>query len=410
MSYRFVRVTSNYPQFIQSFYLKNPDIHMRSYSDQYLEITRDSYETATSYTKNLKEIGVSAFDIISNAEILQNTWKKENNLPPETTSQELILKQLEYYRPEVVWIDDFTIIDKAWKAELLKKVPSIKLLIGQICAPYNSITEEKFKLFDIMLTCIPCFKKDLTKLGVKTHLVYYGFETSALENINVGNYFPETDFLFSGSLYAGSGFHKSRIEYIETMLRSGIDIDLYCNLESWKTVMAKKGMYFTLNALKKLHLENVINNVQFLKKNKSYGDVPVHYYSKKLLESSKPPVFGYEMYQLLYRSKICFNIHGEVAEKCAGNIRLFEATGLGTCLVTDWKENITDLFVPDKEIVTYRSVDECIEKVKWLIANPAEREKIAKAGQKRTLTDHTMAKRAKLVDEIIKEELNKINS
>lgn len=410
MSYRFVRVTSNYPQFINSFYQKNPDAGSMTYFEQYSLITKDSFETATSYTRNLNNIGVEAYDIISNASILQNAWIRENSLPLETTSQDLIINQLVFYKPEVVWIDDFAIIDKQWKEKLLKEVPSIKLLIGHICAPYNSIVAEKFKLLDVMFTCIPCFQNDFTKLGLNSYLVYYGFETIALNNINDNNSFPESNFLFSGSLYAGSGFHKTRIEYIETMLKEGIEMDLYCNLESWSTIMAKKGMYATINFLRKLKLENLIEKIPVLNKNKSYGDVPISFYSKKLLESSKPPVFGYEMYQLLSKSKICFNIHGEVAEKCAGNIRLFEATGLGTCLVTDWKENITDLFEPDKEIVTYKSVEECIEKVKWLIANPTEREKIAKAGQKKTLTEHTVEKRAIQVNEIIKKELHKINS
>ncbi len=410
MSYRFVRVTDNYPQYIKSFYLKNPDIHLKSYACQYNQLISDSFEIASSYTKNLNKIGVEAYDIISNAEILQATWKKEKFLPSEMTSQELIIKQLQFYKPEVVWIDDFSLVDKEWKNTLLKQVPSIKLLIGHICAPYNSFTAEKFKLFDIMFTCIPCLKNELSKLGINSYLLYHGFETSAFSNLNNNNNYPESNFLFSGSLYAGSGFHKSRIEYIEKMLKSGIGMDLYCNLESRKKIMIKKGMYFLINLLKKFRLEKLIEKIPVLNKNKSYGDVPIKYYSKELLDSSKPPVFGYEMYKLLSKAKICFNIHGEVAEKCAGNIRLFEATGVGNCLVTDWKENITDLFEPGKEIVTYKSVEECIEKVKWLLDNPIEREKIAKAGQKRTLTDHTIENRAQLMDEIIKNELNKINS
>ena len=194
------------------------------------------------------------------------------------------------------------------------------------------------------------------------------------------------------------------------MLKSGIEIDLYCNLESWVKIVAKKGMYISINFLKKLHLENLIKKISILNKNKGYGNVPIEYYSRKLLNSSKPPVFGYDMYKLLSKTKICFNIHGEIAEKCAGNMRLFEATGLGACLVTDWKENITDLFEPGKEIITYKSAEECIEKVKWLMANPNEREKIAKAGQKRTLTSHTIENRAKLMDRIIKKALDKFIS
>jgi spore maturation protein CgeB len=84
---------------------------------------------------------------------------------------------------------------------------------------------------------------------------------------------------------------------------------------------------------------------------------------------------------------------------------MFEATGVGTCLLTDWKEHIADLFEPDEEVVTYKSAEECIEKAKWLLENPAERERIAKAGQKRTLRDHTFENRVELFDAIIKKQL-----
>lgn len=407
MSYRFVRITDNYPQFIDHFYSKHHELIQKPYTEQYNLLVNSSFETASSYVKNLNKIGIEASGIISNAEVLQNTWKKENNLPEDISRQELILKQLKSLKPDVVWIDDFSLIDSSWKNSLLQQVPSVKLLLGHICAPYNAATAEKFKLFDIMFTCIPCQQRELTSQGINAQLMYHGFEATALDNINTNNTFPVSDFLFSGSLYAGSGFHKSRIEYIESMLKAGINMDLYCNLESQSKLVAKKAMYHLINSLNKLKLDSIIDHVPVLKKNKNYGNTPVNFYSGTLLKSSKPPVFGYDMYQLISKAKICFNIHGEVADKCAGNIRLFEATGLGSCLVTDWKDNITDLFLPGKEIITYKSVEECIEKVKWLNAHPSECEAIAKAGQNKTLTEHTFEKRCIALDLIIRKELTK---
>ncbi|MFM6368666.1 MAG: glycosyltransferase, partial [Dolichospermum sp.] len=70
-----------------------------------------------------------------------------------------------------------------------------------------------------------------------------------------------------------------------------------------------------------------------------------------------------------------------------------------------WKDNLPELFEPEKEVVTYKSVEECIEKVKWLLDHPQEREAIAKAGQVRTLRDHTFDKRAIQLDQIIRQYL-----
>ena len=80
---------------------------------------------------------------------------------------------------------------------------------------------------------------------------------------------------------------------------------------------------------------------------------------------------------------------------------MFEATGVGTCLLTDTGQNMPDLFEEDKEVVTYRTVDEAVDKANYLLDHPDEAEQIAKAGQARTLRDHTIMKRSKQMDDVI---------
>jgi len=59
------------------------------------------------------------------------------------------------------------------------------------------------------------------------------------------------------------------------------------------------------------------------------------------------------------------------------------------------------MFEPDSEIVTYRTADECAEKVRYLLDHEQERQSIAAAGHRRTLRDHTYRKRAEQVDGIL---------
>jgi spore maturation protein CgeB len=99
-------------------------------------------------------------------------------------------------------------------------------------------------------------------------------------------------------------------------------------------------------------------------------------------------------------------MHIGVAGNFAGNMRLFEATGVGSCLLTDNKKNIDDLFDINKEVVVYNNPKDCIEKAKWLLKNESERKKIADAGQQKTLKMHTVENRCKLILEIIDKELN----
>ena len=46
---------------------------------------------------------------------------------------------------------------------------------------------------------------------------------------------------------------------------------------------------------------------------------------------------------------------------------MFESTCSGSCLVTDYGSIIGELFEVDKTVITYSSIDECVEKYKYLI-------------------------------------------
>ncbi|MBI4931503.1 MAG: glycosyltransferase family 1 protein [Bacteroidetes bacterium] len=406
MSYRFIRITDYYDGYLKSYYERFPGKSHLSYEEQHNHLKNDSVELTSSFGKYLRNMGVDAMEIIANAEPLQRAWAKEHNLNEYLTFQKLISEQIKYYKPDVVWVDPTKLLNKKWIQNLRNEVRSLKLIVGHICAPYNSEIADSFSSFDIMFTCAPCQQKELTDMGSTAELIYHSFDPSILESLKTEtkNY-PRIDFIFTGSLFTGYGLHKSRIEYIEKMLEEDINISIFGNLETRSRVLSKKGMYYAINFLKNIKCNFIINEISLLKKNINYGDEKINYYSNKLINSVKPPVFGLEMFKLLASSKICFNIHGEIAKKCAGNIRLFEATGTGTCLVTDWRENLTDLFDVEKEIVTYKSAEECMDKVKWLLNNPDEREKIAKAGQERTLKYHTVENRAAVIDKILRNSL-----
>jgi spore maturation protein CgeB len=86
------------------------------------------------------------------------------------------------------------------------------------------------------------------------------------------------------------------------------------------------------------------------------------------------------------------NTHGDKAAYAA-NMRLFEATGVGTLLITDWQENLHEIFEPGKEVIAYRTPEECAELIQYYLEHVEEREAIARAGQERTLREHTYYKR-----------------
>ena len=73
--------------------------------------------------------------------------------------------------------------------------------------------------------------------------------------------------------------------------------------------------------------------------------------------------------------------------------RIFEIPGSGGFELSGWSKGIEKLYEPGKEIEIFKSTGELIEKCRYYLKNSKKREKIAQAGYKRTLKDHTYEKR-----------------
>ncbi len=73
-------------------------------------------------------------------------------------------------------------------------------------------------------------------------------------------------------------------------------------------------------------------------------------------------------------------------------LRDIEAPMMGACYLTEWTEGLATLYDLGDEIETYRSADELVDKLKALQSNPAKRARLRHAGQRRALTDHTVAR------------------
>jgi hypothetical protein len=115
--------------------------------------------------------------------------------------------------------------------------------------------------------------------------------------------------------------------------------------------------------------------------------------------------WGRRMYEVLAESQIVINRHGPIAQGYSVNYRMFEATGMGALLLTEESLNIAELFEPNREILTYSSVEDLLEKIDFALANPDALRSIAKAGQQKTLGTHTFANRARAVHTLLESKL-----
>ena len=380
MLLKFAHVTTFYSSYLKKLYQDNPFLKHQSYSQQQQLIFDDLFGWADFFPKNLSSLGYESIVIMNNAEILQKKWALENRFKyvKESWQEDILITQLKLFQPDILFIEDpISFPINRVKNEIL----GIKLVIMYICVSVSSISISQEA--DVVITCVEWLYQKFLDAGVNSFLVRHAFEDSILHKVEFHkNKFYDLSFV--GNCFQN---HSHRHRLLQLLaIETNISIWTPSTSNTFYSLV-KSGFKSLLRGRFHEYLEKEVNS-------------PIR-------RKNKGIVFGKQMYQVLASSKIAINVHIDDAKNQGGNMRMFEATGIGTCLVTDWKENLADFFLIDKEIVTYKSPEECIEKVRWLLEHPQEREAIAKAGQARTLKDHTFAQRATQLDQIIQRALKR---
>ncbi len=367
-------IDTYYEDFQKAFYKKNKNLKKCSYEVQLRALFDASFGTSDSYSHYINKEKIIAKDLLVNCVYLQKRWAKENNLNfpnlrlkiphkfykiPIFSKSFSILPdlyniaklQIEYFKPDILYCQDLSFFAGSFLKEI-KENTNIKLIVGQIACPLPPLSF--LKPFDLILTSFPHFVEKFNQKGIKSHYLKIGFDHRNLSKIN--NVKRDINFSFVGGI---SKHHKSALQTLN---------------------------YLVLN-----------QNLQVY----GYGANKLPFYSL-MRKKHCGEKWGLDMYDILSRTKISFNRHIDISLNNANNMRLYEATGMGSLLLTDHKENLNKLFEIDKEIVTYSSKEEASEKVKYLIENPIKASEIALSGQKRTLKDHTYEIRMRELLEILK--------
>ena len=403
MSYRFQKFTTVYPDFISQFLNDNADYGSLSYSELYERFVASHYGWANYYAKNLNKLGVEAKDLFVDIEPLQKAWAKEHGVEysRDNWQREIMLAQVKSFRPDVLYLQDLYYFDASFRKQLRDMCGKRLLMIGWQAAPIQDYAV--LRDLDVVLTCAPHFAEFLKQAGANGVLFLHAFESSILSALRPAP--RNLDFTFIGSFVLRNGFHHDRYAMVQTLFES-------TPLEVWGYVSVDHTPSKSRRLLAKAAaVANRLPAADKLKKlrNGFASNAPRQSVAQEddlvLHNKFHQPVFGLRYYEIMASSKVTFNSHIDCAEQYAGNMRLFEATGAGACLVTDRKHNLAEMFEPEVEVVTYGSVEECAEKVRYLLEHDSEREAIGAAGQRRVLRDHTFEKRAQCLDELIRQAL-----
>jgi len=266
---------------------------------------------------------------------------------------DILAAQVKHYKPDVLLNQSMSAI----RSDFLKEIkPYVRLLVGQHAASRLSDAED-FSCYDLIVSSFPPTVEYFCRKGIPAELHRLGFEPRVLSYLEAkGRIF---DVTFIGSF---SHVHSSRVGLLEFLC------GWFPNLRIWSPAIE--------------HLPP----------------------ASPIRSCYEGRAWGRHMYQVLQDSRITLNHHGEIAPY-ANNMRLYEATGVGTMLLTDWKENLHEMFEPGKEVVAYHTPEECAELTTYYLEHEDERKAIARAGQERTLRDHTYSHRMRELVDIVRKYL-----
>ena len=265
---------------------------------------------------------------------------------------DVLKAQIQSVRPDVLLVQDCSFVAPGFLRSIKS---SVRVVAGQIACPFDQSFD--FRPYDVVLSSIPHYVDYFRGQGISGERLNLAFAPRILSRLLPCEVQYET--VFVGGL---SSAHSGRRDLLESVASK-------CPLDVW-----------------------------------GYGawSLPE---TSSLRQRHHGDVWGLRMYEVLRQSKIVLNHHIGIARNAANNMRLYETTGVGGFLLTDNKDNLTELFAPGEEVVAYNSPEECVEMIDYYLVHEDERRRIAQAGQARTLRDHTYDRRTEELVDIVRRHL-----
>lgn len=339
-------INTYYTAFLDNFYRQHPTLADEPYERQLAALQDTCFGDSDFYSRGLRAAGWQATDYVVNCTPLQQTWARENGSSAKGIA--LTVEQVRRERPQVVYMQDLSMATREFLAAIR---PYTELIVGQIASPLPAQTDVSG--LDIIFSSFPHFVERFRQAGIVSYFQPLAFEPQVLEKLpDQERDLPVT---FVGGISAAHGKGRQFLE----------DLANQIDMEFW-----------------------------------GYGADALPPQSA-IRSRHNGEAWGLAMFSLLAKSRITINRHIDVAEHNANNMRLFEATGCGALLITDYKDNLDELFKVGQEVVAYRSPEECAALVRYYQSNPEEARQIARAGQARTLRDHTYGHRMKQTAELL---------
>jgi spore maturation protein CgeB len=366
-----------YDDYLDYFYKKNPVSHNETFEELRDALFNDHFGWPAELASYMNGHGYDVEFIIENAEVMQKKWALENNFSDYSMinwKKNIVLAQIKKFNPHILWIPNPS-VDHSYKYIDGARGYYTKLAyyLG-----HDISNKELIMRADILFVINEKYVKSL--YPSLNNIVYMGVGFSPAINSKLGLLKKNNDIVFVGSVTPS---HKKRAEILSFLINNGLDIKIYGGIVSVNYYTKLRGIAGDI--VKRKNIRGAFNALLNLFKQSDYER------NVSILEPyCKNPVFGMDYYHTIASSKICLNIHIDLAKNFSGNMRMFEATGVNTCLVTDKKENNSLLFDVGHEVIEFSDKKDLLEKV--LEISNVKIRAISKSGQDKTLNNYSIEK------------------
>ena len=360
-----------YPQQLNDY-----PTNIKNIEDFSLEVLKKTQSWAYMFHVNLQNLNYNVSSVLLNINDLSSELEKVD-------PKDYIFKKLLEIKPDLFIIENARFFNS-------KDLKHIKLicpncfLVTHYCSALKKTHLNCLKNYDQVLCCSPHFFKSLSIKQPQKRLFYHCSPDKGFDYYNSCLDDKILKCSFFGSVFAKT--HYKRKKLLSYLVSRDTPLDVYSSFKGSSAISS-----FSSFLKRRKLIDNFLSKP--ISKLETYLEKSLFSFRQPFLSNLKTPCFDEKMLSTLSNYICTVNVHTSFANGYAANMRLFEAASVGTCLITEDFPNLSELFEPDYEILTYSSKEECYEKILFCINNPDVAIDIASRAYLRALNEHRYSKR-----------------
>jgi len=360
---RFLIVHQDPDDFAAAFYGGDQGLAVRPYDVQYSAREKAFHGPGPSCANGLRKLGHEAMDVYANLSPMQQAWARENRVTYDLRDQilrmrkrfgvipwpqleknrqwvgEILAAQIREYRPDVIYSHS---LDYLNSSVLRAAKGSYRMAIGH---QISGLPTEDITAYNLLLSVHDQQAEYWRSQGMRSETMHLAHDHFSLKYLHNGP--KKYDISFFGDL-----------------------------------TVSDSRMMRLLNSLCRKHKVFI------------WGRGADRYpRGSAIRKAHQGPVWGLSRFQVMQDSKIVLLSRTEPLQGEAFESLLFSATGVAALTICDADAHVDDLFKAGKEILTYRTPEQCLVLADYYLSRDSERNKIAQAAQARTLAQHTYMSR-----------------